>query len=242
VNLETSSPRRDFLRATAPAAPGIEHVARATGREGFFTFGEGFGIDKPFRDDQAKKIDRWLRDSRGPLMPGMLNFPLYGAFGDVFARGRPPAELAHRIRQTMALHARPHLMPTFVDNHDVDRFLAGGSEAGLRQALLAIMTLPGIPVLYYGTEQGFKGQRDAMFASGYGAGGRDHFDTGAPLYRAIAELAALRREHTTLSRGTPEVRAANAAGPGVLAWTMRPLSMSAIRSERNSASSWSCVT
>ena len=51
----------------------------------------------------------------------------------------------------MAVHARPHWMPTFVDNHDVDRFLAGGNVAGLRQALLELMTLPGIPAIYYGT-------------------------------------------------------------------------------------------
>lgn len=211
---------RDFLRSRDAAAPGIEHVARATGRDGFFTFGEGFGIDKPFRDEQAKKIDRWLRDRHGPLLPGMLNFPLYGALGDVFARGRPPAELAHRIRQTMRLHAQPHLMPTFVDNHDVDRFLKGGTEAGLRQALLAMMTLPGVPVLYYGTEQGFTEPRASMFAAGWGSGGRDRFDTTAPLYRDIAAMATLRRGHRVFTHGLPRVLQAAAAGPGGIAWAM----------------------
>ena len=76
----------------------------------------------------------------------------------------------------MRVHRQPHLMPSFVDNHDVDRFLAGGSEAALKQALLAMLTLPGIPVIYYGTEQGFTLQRASMFAAGYGSGGRDHFD------------------------------------------------------------------
>ena len=61
----------------------------------------------------------------------MLNFPLYAALGDAFARGRPPSELAHRITRTMQLHARPHRMPTFVDNHDIDRFLSGGTPAPL---------------------------------------------------------------------------------------------------------------
>jgi glycosidase len=211
---------RDFLRSGDPAAPGIERVARATGREGFFTFGEGFGIDKPFRDEQARKIDRWLRDRQGPLMPGMLNFPLYGAFGDAFARGRPPAELAHRIRQTMALHARPHLMPTFVDNHDVDRFLKGGTVPGLRQALLAMMTLPGVPVLYYGTEQGFTEPRASMFAAGWGSGGRDRYDTEAPLYRDIAAMAVLRRGDRVFTRGTPRVLHAEGAAPGAIAWVM----------------------
>ena len=209
----------DFLHARDRAAPGLAEVARQTGRRDFHVFGEGFGIDRPFDDTQARKIERYMTGPGGqPLLPGMINFPLYGAMGDVFARGRPPAELAHRIEATMRLHARPHLMPTFVDNHDVDRFLAGGSEAALKQALLAMFTLPGIPTVYYGTEQGFTQPRAAMFAAGWGSGGRDRFDTGAPLYRYIAALAQLRREHRLFSRGAPTVLKAQAAGPGVLAW------------------------
>ena len=211
----------DFLRAPDAAAPGVLQVARATGRRQFHVFGEGFGIDKPFEDHQARKIDRYMTGPHGQtLLPGMLNFPLYGALGDVFARGRPPAELGHRITQTLKLHARPHLMPSFVDNHDVDRFLAGGSVPGLRQALLAMMTLPGIPVVYYGTEQGFTQQRAAMFQAGWGSGGQDHFNTSAPLYQDIAAMAALRKAHRVFSRGRPQVLRANPAQTGALAWKM----------------------
>lgn len=211
----------DFLHARDRTAPGIVEVAARTGRRDFHLFGEGFGIDRPFQDVQMRRIDAYLRDAQGrALLPGMIQFPLYGTSVDVFARGRPTAELAWRIERTMQLHQRPHLMPTFVDNHDVDRFLASGSDAGLRQALLAIMTLPGIPVVYYGTEQGFTEQRASMFAGGYGSGGRDHFDPQAPLYAYLREAIALRRGHRVFSRGVPTVLRADAAGPGVLAWRM----------------------
>ena len=211
----------DFLHARDPAAPGIARVARATGRAAFHVFGEGFGIDRAREEVQARKIESYMTGQGGqPLLPGMINFPLYGTLGEVLARGAPTAALAHRIESTMRVHARPHLMPTFVDNHDVDRFLAGGSQAALRQALLAIFTLPGIPVVYYGTEQGFTEPRAAMFAAGWGSGGRDHYDTTAPLYRTIAALAALRRGEPLFSRGQPEVLRASAAGPGTLAWRM----------------------
>ena len=93
--------------------------------------------------------------------------------------------------------------------------------AGLRQALLAMMTLPGIPVIYCGTEHGSTEQRAAMFAAGFGAGGRDHYDTQAPLYRDIAQMAALGKAHRVFSRGRPTVLQANAAQAGVLAWSMR---------------------
>lgn len=212
---------RDFLYADDPAAPGVLQVAREAGKPAFHVFGEGWGIDRPYEDVQARKIEGYVRDAEGPLLPGMINFTLYGTLADVFARGRPAAELGDRITRVMQVHANPWLMPTFVDNHDVDRFLSGGDEAGLRQALLAIMTLPGIPTLYYGTEQGFRQPREAMFGAGYGGGGRDRFDTASPLYRYVAEVTALRRAHTVFSRGTPTVLAANAASPGLVAWRMQ---------------------
>ena len=211
----------DFMYSRNARFPGMAAVARQTGRRNFHVFGEGFGIDKPYADSQARKIESYMtaRDSRA-LLPGMLNFPLYGAMGDVFARGRPTAELAYRIRSMMTLHKRPHLMPTFVDNHDVDRFLAGGSQAGLKQSLLMMMTLPGIPTIYYGTEQAFTEPRAAMFKAGFQSGGRDRFDTDAPLYRYIAEVTALRRSNRVFSRGAPLILRDNAATPGALAYRM----------------------
>ena len=211
----------DFLHASDDGAPGIMAVARDTGREQFLVFGEGFGIDKPFDETQARRIDAYMRGADSSArMQGMLNFPLYGSTLDVLARGQPTAVLAHRISSVMQRHANPHLMPSFVDNHDVDRFLASGSEAALKQALLLIMTLPGIPTIYYGTEQGFVEQRGAMFARGFASGGRDRFDQASPLFKYVQRLTALRRGHRVLSRGIPEVLAQNAATPGVLAYRM----------------------
>jgi glycosidase len=211
----------DFLNSTDRRAPGILRVARDAGKPAFHVFGEGFGLDRAFDDTQARKIEAYVRDARRrTLLPGMINFPLYGTALDVFARGRPTAELADRIQRMMRVHSAPQLMPTFVDNHDVDRFLATGSDAALRQALLAVMTLPGIPVIYYGTEQGFTQPRAAMFAQGFGSGGRDHFDTGSAGYRYLQRVTALRRANRVLSRGAPALLASNAAGPGALAWRM----------------------
>ncbi|WP_313642442.1 alpha-amylase family glycosyl hydrolase [Stenotrophomonas sp.] len=211
---------RDFLYSDDPAAPGISRLHPLVGGVGFHVFGEGFGMDRAFEETQARRIDAYTRDESGPLLPGMINFPLYGSLLDVFARGRPTAELGWRIESTMRVNSNPWLMPNFVDNHDVSRFLAGGSEQGLRQALLAMMTLPGIPVIYYGTEQGFRGQRDSMFAGGYGSGGQDHFNPAHPLYQYLKRASALRRDNRVLSRGTPTVLRAEGGAPGALAWRM----------------------
>ncbi|WP_395787277.1 alpha-amylase family glycosyl hydrolase [Aquimonas sp.] len=209
---------RDFMHAADAAAPGVLAVAKASGREDFLLFGEGFGIDRAFEDTQARRIETYARDAQGPLLHSMINFPLYGSTLDVFARGRPPAELAHRIESMLAVHADPHRMPSFVDNHDVDRFLATGTQAGLQQALLLTMTLPGIPVIYYGTEQGFRSVRGSMFAGGWGAQGRDHFDTDSALYRYLQRVTALRHAEPALRRGRPRLLAAESAAPGALVY------------------------
>ncbi|MGQ0799825.1 MAG: alpha-amylase family glycosyl hydrolase [Pseudomarimonas sp.] len=211
----------DFLDSDDAEAPGVMRVAKATGRQAFHVFGEGFGMDRPGEEVQMRKIERYATEPDGrPLLPGMINFPLYGSLNEVFARGRPTSELADRIRRVMTVHRDPHRMPTFVDNHDVDRFLAAGSESGLRQALLLLMTLPGIPTIYYGTEQGFTQPRQAMFAAGFGAGDRDHFDARSALYAYLAKVTRLRRAHPALSRGVPTILRDSAAGPGALVYRM----------------------
>ena len=46
----------------------------------------------------------------------------------------------------------------------------------MRQALFFIMTIPGVPVIYYGTEQELTGMRQTMFKGGVGSLNKDHFD------------------------------------------------------------------
>lgn len=209
---------RDFLWAEDPEAPGVMRVAQAEGRGDFLLFGEGFATDRAFEEIQARRIEAYARDAEGPLLHSMLNFPLYGSLREVFAGGRAPAELAYRIDSLLRVHADPWRMPSFIDNHDVDRFLASAGPEALRLALFSLFTLPGIPTIYYGTEQGFTRTRGSMFAGGFGSEGRDHFDSAAPLYQDIAGLAALRRAHAPLRRGRPQVLAAEAAAPGLIAW------------------------
>ncbi|WNG20559.1 alpha-amylase family glycosyl hydrolase [Cystobacter fuscus] len=213
---------KDFLYSTDAAHPGVVPFARSLGKEGFLAFGEGYATDLPFQDTATRKIASYMtEESTGDaLLPGMLDFPLYRTTGDVFARGAPTSQLGYRMTRSAAAFPRPHLMPTFLDNHDVDRFLKGGSEAALRQALLFMMTVPGIPVLYYGTEQGFTEQRGAMFQKGFASGGKDRFDTTAPLYALVRELTALRKTHAVFRHGTPTVLRQNEARAGVFAYEM----------------------
>lgn len=123
---------------------------------------------------------------------------------------------------------------TFAGNHDMGRvgYLVGTGRPGADDAeLLARLQLVhdllflvrGTPVVYYGDEQGFTGTggdqlaRQDMFPSrtpeyvdddNVGTDATpadDNFDPTHPLYRHIAELAALRREHPALVTGAQVV-------------------------------------
>lgn len=212
----------DFLHSDDASAPGMASVAAAAGIKDFIAFGEGFVIDKPMQDAGARKLESYAQSAAGRRgLDSMINFPLYGSLGNVFARGHATAELAWRIESMMRVHRDPWRMPTFIDNHDVDRFLAGGDAFGQRQALLAMLTLPGIPVIYYGTEQAMRERRPAMFAHGQGSGGVDRLDAAAPGYRWLRQAIALRKAHPALRRAHPRLLWSNAAGPGGIAWRMQ---------------------
>ncbi len=205
----------DFLNSQNVAALGINRVASKTGRHNFLVFGEGFAIDKPYRNEGHTSIAQYM-----PALPSMLNFPLYGSLLDVFARGAPTAVLGRRIQTMVQRHSAIHIMPSFIDNHDVDRFLASADEQSLNLALLSLFTLPGIPTIYYGTEQGFVEPRAAMFAQGAGSKGKDHFNPTHQIYKTIAQLAQLRKDHRVLSRGVPKIISANQTQAGLLVYEM----------------------
>jgi len=68
-----------------------------------------------------------------------------------------PAELATRIRTTLALLAERRAWPTWVlSNHDVPRHRQryGGGELEARMAAIMLLTLPGTPFMYQGEELG----------------------------------------------------------------------------------------
>lgn len=136
-------------------------------------------------------------------------------------------------------------LPTFISNHDGGRFAtfvrrafpqASDAEVMDRVTLAHAMmlTLRGVPTLYYGDEQGFVGDggdqdaREDMFGSKVAVYndnrllGTDattatpRFDTAHPLYRTFATLARLRAAHPALRRGGQVIRARDDA-PGLFA-------------------------
>ncbi len=100
-------------------------------------------------------------------LDGSLDFALADALRRTFGYGRwTEAEFERFWDRHLAFFPRDFLLPSFLDNHDMDRFLfiAGGDKERLRRAAALQMRLPGPPVIYYGTEVGLsqaQGRREA---------------------------------------------------------------------------------
>ena len=164
LNLARHSPAREHLFEAA------EHWLR----EGV----DGFRVDHAQgpppdlyadlrRRCRAVKPDCWLFGEvvegadyqRGfaPNLDGNLDFLLCWAVRRAFAsREWNVAELAGLLDAHDAYFPPDFTRPSFLDNHDMERFLyhAGGDVRALKAAALLLYALPGAPVVYYGTEVG----------------------------------------------------------------------------------------
>jgi len=90
-------------------------------------------------------------------MDGVLDFHLADAFRRSFGRQHwTEVQFDTFVKRHLAFFPRDFLLPSFLDNHDMDRFLfvAGDNKDRLRQAAEIQFRLPGPPVIYYGTEIG----------------------------------------------------------------------------------------
>lgn len=206
--------------------------AHAAGKPDFFMFGEVYDAD-------PAKLSPYVRDTD---MNSVLDFT-FQSNATSYAKGGSAA-LLQSLFAGDDMYTTPDssatALPTFLGNHDMGRigyFLAGADSLQRDELAHELMYLTrGQPVVYYGDEQGFAGTggdkdaRQSMFATqtaeyanqplvtGETLGSTDRFDTSAPLYGQIADLAALRSAHPALESGAQIERYAD-DGAGVYAFS-----------------------
>ena len=226
----------EFWQAFVPA---MLARASAAGIKHFHMFGE-----VATGQTDTALLARHVREDH---LPAVLDFAFAVAVHDTVAGHAGTDELARLFADDEVYvngAATARQLPTFISNHDAGRFGFFvrrarpdiGSDEQLARVLLAnamLLTLRGVPVLYYGDEQGLLGDggdasaRQDMFATrvasyahearlGGASGAGDHFDTQHPLYLAISELAHLRLAHAALLMGAQRTRAAGDQ-PGLFA-------------------------
>lgn len=207
----------EFFHKFMHDTDGIHAVAKSTGRDNFLAFGEVFDTSKAYQNDAEHRVASYLGSEEKPELNSLISFPLHHELKTVFAQSFPTEQLSYRIKQHMEIYKNPYVIPTFIDNHDMARFLASGDVAGFKQALATILTIPGIPVIYQGSAQAMIESRQAMFKGGFMAD-KDYFDQNTELYKFIAKLTHLRTSNKIFTRGSLEMIAANNNGPGLLAY------------------------
>jgi glycosidase len=179
-----------------------------------------------------------------PLLPVLdagfdsaFDFPLHRALVDAFARGgsvdRIGDVVARNIR-TLGIERATRLV-TFLDNHDVPRFMseapgalpADELERRYAVALVAMFTLPGIPQIYQGDELGMLGAYGAnrhdmppwAWKASTRPGAREGFAGDAQaIFALVQRLARRRASDEALWRGSYAEVTRASAGANVLAF------------------------
>ncbi|MFB6621647.1 pullulanase-type alpha-1,6-glucosidase [Streptomyces sp. NPDC056374] len=209
-------------------ATALDAYAKKQGREDFFMFGEVYSADTAVTSPYVTRgrLDATLDF---PFQDAARAFASQGAGADRLAK-----VFAEDYRYTTD-KANAYEQVTFLGNHDMGRigtFLKqdnpNASDTELvRRATLAneLMFLSrGNPVVYYGDEQGFTGPggdkdaRQTLFASKTAdyldddqlgtdrTHATDAYDPTHPVYRSVAALSKLTREHPALRDGVQQER------------------------------------
>ena len=116
--------------------------------------------------NHAPGVAYWQKDSRltdfNSQLPTVMDFPLMGLLNEaVREESDDYSQGLSKIYTYLTgdfIYADPLHLLTFLDNHDTDRFNTSLEQAAdptpYKQALLLLLTLRGIPQLYYGDEIG----------------------------------------------------------------------------------------
>ncbi len=132
----------------------------------------------------------------------VLDFPLYNAIDNVFARNHNFSEIDTVIGQEAANFQQANDLVTFLDNHDRQRFLSiDNNNTHLHEALACLLTTRGVPVIYYGTEQYLHNDTNNG-NDPYNRPAMTSFDTTTTAYKLISKLTALRKNNVAIPYGT----------------------------------------
>ncbi len=156
-------------------------------KPGFYLMGEAWNGDLNY-------LKRYLETGLDSLVDFARLFPMQ----DVFMRGEDPAIL-HAMVGRQIQETPETVWSSFIDNHDVPRFVTGsapGGENKLRLALAYLLTSPGMPIIYYGTEVALPGGDDPDNR-------RDmKFDSNPAQFAYTQTLIRLRRENPAFTQGS----------------------------------------
>ncbi|PWT75953.1 MAG: alpha-amylase [Bacteroidetes bacterium] len=224
----------------------IREYALILGKKNFFTFGEV--LDSDSESDIARFIGRNSQtgDDINSLVgvDAALDYPLYFTLVNAVKGLAPPTSVAGMYNRRKSVEQyilsshgdASRYFVTFLDNHDVKRrfrWVQPGNknyfDDQVTLGFACLYFLPGIPCLYYGTEQGLHGFGDADPAVREALWGiASTFPQDSFFYLALQQIAAIRNGEPALRYGRFYFRPVSGDGynfgisnttPGILAWS-----------------------
>ena len=106
--------------------------------------------------------------------PDVLSYPLFWNMRWVWTSGKSSMKLLYNLYQQYLTDFRDvTTLATFTDNHDNPRFLSLTKDPAIyRSALAYVLVSIGVPIIYYGSEQGYDSSQDPysrepLWTSGY---------------------------------------------------------------------------
>lgn len=220
-------------------APAITAHAKAEGIPNFYMFAEVY-------EPTPERLSHYTNVAK---LPAVLDFGFQSSASRLVAEGMAPTVMEDFFSKDSLYKPEEgdaRIMPTFLGNHDMGRighFIHkhnpdSSPEELFKRSLLghALMFYSrGVPVVYYGDEQGFIGDghdqdaREDMFESkvasyadnlllGTTASSADNnFNPEHPLYQAVQRFAAVKRAYPALRNGLTSVLFADDE-PGLFAF------------------------
>jgi len=205
-----------YLKGDLPRLFGnsMREFALSIGKKNFFTFGEVF--DASAEQDIAKFIGRNTSDQSELVgVDAALDYPLFNSLKPVIKGFSAPTALVGMYQNRKGVEANvlsshgdaTRYFVTFLDNHDVKERIRYVDPTDptkfddqVTLGLACLYCLPGIPCLYYGTEQGLHGSgsdaavREALW-------GGPGFDESSDFYQHIQQITAVRAQQSALRYG-----------------------------------------
>lgn len=121
-----------------------------------------------------------------------MNYPLYFTLRNVFNFKHSMYEIRSTMMGSQGAYSDPDALGVFIDNHDNQRFLYMTPSIPLfKGALTFALFAQGIPIVYYGSEQGFNGGNDPANREPLWP----HMDDKSALYTFIKTIVGIRKSN-----------------------------------------------
>ncbi|HEV7683217.1 MAG TPA: alpha-amylase family glycosyl hydrolase [Pyrinomonadaceae bacterium] len=167
-----------------------------------YTYGDSFLFGEWYQGNTSDPLyhDSYKFANKSGM--SMLDFPLNTAIRSVFASNANFSDIDSVLTQEASNFTWKEDLVTFIDNHDMARFLSvNNNNNRLHEAMAFVLTARGIPCIYYGTEQYLHNDTSGG-TDPYNRAMMPGFSTSTTAYTLTNRLSSLRRSNPAIPYGS----------------------------------------